>query len=410
MENKILYIKRISGKWFQEKRNVLIFLFLLSFAVRFIFILMLKNQLYFDDEYEYLKIVNNFLSGNGLIVAENLKSYRPPLFPFFLSFFCYLKFNLFGIRIIQAVISSFTTVFIYLTGRKVFSEKIGWVSGIISCFYPFFIFYTGFLLTETLFIFLVVVTLYQFVKIIEEKNVLTSMKAGFSLGLAGLCRPTMQLFLPVSFFQILSIKEEMKMKLKKIFILIIVFALTLSPWIIRNYKIFHRFIPGTTMGGWVFWEGNNPYSVGGPCHYFPENILSVEEIKRDKTLYHMAFQVIKENPKRFVWLLKNKFFRFWNVIPNAKEYTKSFYRILSVASFGIMLPFFVLGFVLSLRNKKAQFFHSLIILFTLSHMIFLASIRYRVAIEPFYIILAVYGFFWMVKQIKNLWFQINTNK
>ncbi|HOL22878.1 MAG TPA: hypothetical protein PLQ41_08530, partial [bacterium] len=99
---------------------------------------------------------------------------------------------------------------------------------------------------------------------------------------------------------------------------------------------------------------------------------------------------------------QNKFKRFWNVIPNASEFTKPIYRIVSVFSFGIMLPFFILGFFITLKNKKMWFIHSLIILFTVFHIIFLSSIRYRVPIEPFYIIIAVYGFFWLKDRVSGI--------
>ena len=378
------------------KRKILI-LFFLALFIRIAFVMKLKNQFYFDDEYEYFKMVQNFLSGKGLIVSENLKAFRPPLYPLILSFLYFLKFNLLGIRIFHAIISSLTVIFIYLLGKEVFDEKTGFFSSLISTFYPFFILYTGFLLTETLFVFLIVLTFFYLVKIIE-KNGNLSLKAGILLGLAGLTRPNIQLFFPVLTIHILFLQN----KWKKILLLSIGFCLILLPWVIRNYKIFNKFIPGTTMGGWVFWEGNNPHSFGGPCSYFPEEIFEIEESQRDKILYKMTFKVIKENPKRFLFLIKNKFKRFWNIVPNAPEFEKKIlYRTISVFSFGIMIPFFIIGFFISFKNKKAQFFHSLIILLTIFHMIFLASIRYRLPIEPFYLILSVHGFCKFIKLMET---------
>jgi 4-amino-4-deoxy-L-arabinose transferase-like glycosyltransferase len=378
------------------KRKILI-LFFSAFFVRIAFILTLKNQFYFDDEYEYFKMVENFLSGKGLIVSENLKAFRPPLYPLILSLLYFLKFNLLGIRIFQTIISSLTVIFIYLLGKEIFDEKTGFFSSLISIFYPFFIFYTGFLLTETLFVFLIVLTFFYLVKIVE-KNGNLSLKAGIIMGLAGLTRPNIQLFFLISIFHILFLKD----KWKKILLFSAGFCVVLMPWIIRNYKIFHKLIPGTTMGGWVFWEGNNLYSEGGPCSYFPRGILEIEETQRDKILYNMTFKVIKENPKRFLFLMKNKFKRFWNIVPNAPEFErKILYRFISVFSFGILMPFFIIGFFISFKNKKAHFFHSLIIFFTISHMVFLASIRYRLPIEPFYIILSVSGLFNFIFFVKQ---------
>ena len=387
----------------QENRKIVLILFIASFIIRLIFILTLKKEFYFDDESEYYRMIQNFFSGKGLIAGEHIKGFRPPLYPLIASIFYYFKLGITGIRIFQVFLSSLTVPLIYLIGEKGFSKKVGIVSGIISIFYPFFIFYNGFLLTETLFLFLVVLTFYIFVNL--EKNIKYYIFAGITLGLAGLCRPTMQSFLPFILFLILMTKEAVKPKLQKSFILLLFFSLTISPWVIRNYTLFKKVIPGTTMGGYVFWEGNNPNSDGGPCQFFPENIMLVEETERDQILYKMTFDVIKENPKRFVWLLANKFKRFWNIVPNALDYTKPLYKGISIMSFGVMMPFFLLGFFLTLKKRGAQFMHLLIVFFTIFHIIFLASIRYRLPIEPFYIILAVYGFFkvkeWVIPTIKR---------
>jgi len=382
-----------------QRKNILI-LFCVALLIRIVFVLTLKNRLYFDDEFEYYRIAQNFLSGNGFMAGEGMKGFRPPLYPLFLSIFYLLRFNLFGIRIVQCIISAITVIFVYLTGKKLFSERIGLWSGIIASVYPFFIFYNGFLLTETLFIFLTVITIYSLLILSERTS--SSVKAGISLGMSGLCRPTMQLYLPVSLIHIVCRKEQWKLKIKKMSLILLFFVLTLSPWIIRNYRVFGRFIPGTTMGGRVFWEGNNPYSDGGPCRYFPEEIDKIPEVERDSVYYRKTVETIREDPYRFLWLLQNKFKRFWNVVPNASEFTKPLYRMISVMGFGIMLPFFVLGFILTLRYKQALYIHSLIVLFTIFHIIFLASIRYRVPLEPFYIILAVYGFFWLSNRILGI--------
>ena len=40
------------------------------------------------------------------------------------------------------------------------------------------------------------------------------------------------------------------------------FLLVVSPWIIRNYAVFHRFIPTSSSGGFNFWRGHNRDASG----------------------------------------------------------------------------------------------------------------------------------------------------
>ncbi|MCL4386251.1 MAG: hypothetical protein M1326_08065, partial [Cyanobacteria bacterium] len=274
-------------------------------------------------------------------------------------------------------------------------------------------FLTGFLLTDDLAILLTVLSIWCLIYLVPSDNenlsnkkiILFSMLSGICLGLAGLERPTMEVFVPFALLLILSFREPWIKKIKKIVIISVFFTLILSPWIIRNYNIFHQFIPGTTMGSRVFWEGNNPYSVGGPSSYFPQQKSGNKtEIQLQHIYLIDTIHVIKDNPKRFLWLLWNKFKRFWAVVPNTKLYSGMKYKIVSVFSFGILLPFFIIGFFLTMKNKKVQFFQTIIIFFTLFHMVLLASIIYRAPIEPFFIILAVVGFLWLKNKISCIIF------
>ncbi|MFA5644880.1 MAG: glycosyltransferase family 39 protein [Candidatus Ratteibacteria bacterium] len=382
-------------------RKDLLLIFLLSFIVRAGFALFLQNHLYFDDEYHYLQMADNFLAGKGLIVAEHLKAYRPPLYPIFLLFMKRMGLHLIHIRLVQAFIGAFIPVLIAIAGKKFFSKKTGLIAGLICGIYPFFIYYTGFLLTEVCFILLTVIAVLSAINAFEKKAWPHAFIAGIWLGLAGLCRPTMEAFFPfIALYLFFSVKPWQD-RIRKIGLLFAGFFLLLSPWVVRNWIHFHKLIPGTTMGGGVFWEGNNPYSEGGPCSYFPEGIYEVPEEQRDAILYKMTFSHLQENPKRALWLLQNKWKRFWNITPNAKEFDKGIYRIVSTLSFGILLPFFLLGFLLTFSNRQLRLIHILIIFFTLFHIIMLASIRYRIPIEPFIILLAVEGFQRLLTMIRT---------
>lgn len=381
------------------ERKRLAFLLAVSFLVRVGFVLTLQDRLHFDDEFEYRKMAENFLAGGGLMPGETMKAFRPPLYPLLLAAVLRMfGFSLTGIRILQALFSTVTVVLIWLLGERLFSKRVAWISGWVSAVYPFFVFYSGFLLTETLFVFLVVLSVFLVMEIPKGGRA-TSLAAGAAIGLSGLCRPTMQIYvIPVTALVLLSAKR-FGVGFRKAVFLALGFLLLLAPWVIRNYRVLHRFVPGTTMSGRVFWEGNNPRSSGGPCRYFLPEIESLEEGERDRAYYRATFDGIRRNPRRFLGLLGAKFVRFWNIVPNAAEYARPLYRLISISSFGLLLPFFVLGFLLTLRDRSLWPIHALILMFTAVHVVLLASIRYRVPLEPFVILLAVVGFLYLADAV-----------
>ncbi|HOQ82015.1 MAG TPA: hypothetical protein PLL89_03020, partial [bacterium] len=88
--------------------HILFLIFLVGLLARIVFILSLGPHFYFDDEQEYWKMVNNFLSGKGLMVSETLKAYRPPVYPLFIAILVKIGSGIVGIRIVQALISAVT--------------------------------------------------------------------------------------------------------------------------------------------------------------------------------------------------------------------------------------------------------------------------------------------------------------
>ena len=388
------------------ERTQALLLFLVSLAVRAVFVLTLPagtlpGGFTFPDEQEYFRVIGNFLGGQGLIVHGTMKAFRPPLFPLLASSAWWTGAGMAGVRGAQVVLSALTVLLIRRLGKRLFSPAAGTAAGAIAAIYPFFIYYTAFLLTETLFIFLVVLTVLLFVETAGEPSARRAWAAGACLGLAGLCRPAMELYLPCALVLLVTLRQPLRLRLRKAFAAAAAFTIVLAPWVLRNAVVLRSFVPGTTMGGWVLWEGNNPASDGGPCSSFPPGVHQMGEIERDRFLTRSAVAAIRADPGRFRWLLRNKFIRYWNVVPNFAGFRSLKYRLVSVLSYGLLLPFFALGFLVTLRDPHARFLHALILLFTAFHMVWLASIRYRTPPEPFTILLAVRGITWLGDEVRR---------
>jgi len=169
-----------------------------------------------------------------------------PGLPFTLAFLMSL-FGKFGgitaLRIIQAVLQVFSLLLIFFTGRKLFNSKVGIVAVILDVFCIWEIWIPNLVLTETFFKFFVLCLVFFSLYALEENKIKYYAIGGFFLGLSALFRPTIVTY-PILILIIWLIKKtKFKDALKYTLVVVGVFCVVMSPWWIRNYTIFHRFIP-----------------------------------------------------------------------------------------------------------------------------------------------------------------------
>jgi hypothetical protein len=187
----------------------------------------------------------------------------------------------------------------------------------------------------------------------------------------------------------------------------------LSPWMIRNYLVFDRFIPTSTNGGFNFWRGNNAVTSGSPWSETGAPVWSTDEIyaqlephmkqgedfEKVNSEIHIreAMHWIEENPKEFVILSFKKAFIFWTVDIKSKMAG----TILYIAIYGITLFLLILGIFLIRRNKvsagnaDARTGFRIMVLWctvmTLTAMVFFPLPRFQVLLIGIYFPVIGYG-------------------
>jgi 4-amino-4-deoxy-L-arabinose transferase-like glycosyltransferase len=407
-------------------------LFLAALAVRGAFVAFAAprgSDLVFPDAAVYDSIARNWLAGKGFREDSGRQASRAPGYPVFLAACHSLGLQRpKGIYVIQAVADSAMCVLLALLGRRLFGDSVGLLAGCIAAIYPFFIYFTGLLLAETLFtlgLVALMLLLFECRDALEKSTsrmLLLSAAAGVLMGLLVLLRSSLLLF-PVFLLAIWLALSRNRFKAMAAWgTMIAAMALVMLPWIVRNYEIFGRFIPTTLQVGESLYEANSPYADGGPAMDRIDWVKErgggpMGEYENNQFFRTAALKYIREHPGRFCALAVEKFMRFWNPLPNYGPYRRPLGIAVNVCAF---VPIILLAFagILStlaarttarlvheyelsergqfIRRRKRDTATLLLLLspvayFTLLHTVFVGSVRYRTPIMPFVILLAAAG-------------------
>jgi 4-amino-4-deoxy-L-arabinose transferase-like glycosyltransferase len=127
----------------------------LGLIIRLVVLYMSKDTgLMIVDEQHYHTLALNLLHGYGFAWEPGaLTSIRPPLYPFFLN----LVWTVSGtesvgvVRMAQSLLNLLNVILVYRLGLLLFDHRIALVAAAGFCFYPSFVGFNVFLLTEILF-------------------------------------------------------------------------------------------------------------------------------------------------------------------------------------------------------------------------------------------------------------------
>ena len=258
--------------------------FLLALAPRLAYVLQIDSEP-FSDMADYDNLARSLLRGEGFARQGQPTAYRPPLYPAFLA----VVYRLAGdcparARVVQAFLGAANCILVFFLARHLMSLSRlrrngtkslppasigGLVAALIVAFYDEWIFYTGQLLSETLYVFLLVAWLLALIAWMsrEESPRFCSYAAHFAIGLLA---AVLTLTRPVALFSILPAVGYALWRARKnggktypavkvaAFFLAGWLALAL-PWMIRNAVHFGPFAGLSTNTGVNFYIGHNPH-------------------------------------------------------------------------------------------------------------------------------------------------------
>lgn len=217
-----------------------IFVLILSFIFSFFLAFSISHPAYeMSDATMYDTLGLNLAKGYGY-VDENLELTmgREPAYPFFLA----LVYSIAGhnyslIRFAQIILFLLTVIFTYKIAKIVFDKEAAGCAMIMTAFFPPLVNYPAYILSETLFTFLLALFVFFCMKLYTNNKSVYYFLSGVTLGILMLCKSVMLFFIPVLFlWGILFSKSRMR-----IFLMILVSMGIALPWMYRNYIKFDTF-------------------------------------------------------------------------------------------------------------------------------------------------------------------------
>jgi 4-amino-4-deoxy-L-arabinose transferase-like glycosyltransferase len=297
-------------------------------------------------------------------------------------------------RILLAAVGTVACGLVYWLGKELFDETIGLMAAGIAAILPTFVGFSVVILSETLFaatllaglVFMAKLTKTGFATETRQKGIRLSLTVGLMMAAACYVRPSWLLAGPFFGLIYLADADNKKQAALRSGLILTALFLALLPWAYRNYQITDHWIFTTLWAGPSLYDGLNPSATGeSDMEFIKTDRLYAKgksEYEIDQHYRKKAWQFVVENPGRTAELAWIKLLRFWKPWPNAEQFQNLGY-CLGVAVFFIPMVMFA---IFGLWTHSNQLWVCLltagpILYFTLIHMIFVGSLRYRLPAE-----------------------------
>jgi hypothetical protein len=378
----------------------------LALGLRLILALKLGGRFHQTDEV-------GFNAGAWSLAATGTLGAVPPIpGAFFALCFRLCGHSLLYPRLAQAFVSTGTAwVLGRMTASLGASQQAGRLAFILAAIYPFFIYYSAMMLSETLYLAAVVPGLWCLCASLQERGASWRLPAagGLALAAAALCRPeAMPIAIPIWLAGLVAWLLG-RWSGKALGIAVLAWALPLTAWCARNRAEVGAFAldlhGGMTMlhGTLLFDENEVDTGVAMAALAqmpFYQKSLSLPLPERDRLYLRQSLSFMRDNPGRIAGQWCRKLVNFWRFYPRTdKAYNENAYshpgagmsRAALVAISLVCEPALIIGGfwgLWPLRRRWGELHPlGLFMLGTMAiHMVSVSQMRYRLPVMPILIL------------------------
>lgn len=402
-------------------------LFWVAFAVRVLTITFGHTyhiriaQDHFQFGWEMGRVARALATGHGyadpFVGHTGPTAWVPPLYPLLLAAvfkLCgvYTALSAWVILTINSIFSAATAPLIYRIAARCYNRRVAVWSAWLWVLYPAFLQYAVHWVWEmalTAFLFSCVLLLALKMRGIQAEHPEAARQTtaqwlifGLLWGLIALSNSTLLIFLPVCGLWILRGAPSLARGVRDAVLAALLFAAILAPWTIRNYQVFHTFVPLRDNLGAELEAGSGPGSNGFPTVATLPLVARAPRTMRYKSLGEVHYvhlqgakakRYIAAHPAHYAAISLKRFYFFWMSVPHPvnRSALNEFFRELNYCFFSVTG---VLGLLLSLKRRApaAGLFAWAFVLLPLPYYFITVNARFRHPIEPLIAIFTVYLF------------------
>jgi 4-amino-4-deoxy-L-arabinose transferase-like glycosyltransferase len=396
-----------ASPWAQFRRK-LFWICLIAFLLRLAIVLPRARHFHFDND-ESTNISTSLALGEGFANPFGMKtgptSWLPPLYEWinagvFLLLGIKTKVSAAVMLGLNSLFDSIAIIPIFLAAYRTFGEKVARWSAWTWALFPYAIYWAIHTNWDTcLSTMIMTFAFWLTLEVGSGAGWKTWLGFGAIWGLSALSNTATLAFLPFAAGWILwRRRDQFAGTLTKGIAAAAICIAVMTPWLVRDYISFHKFIPVRGNFGLELWIGNSP-EANGTWQWWLHPSQNVLEMRKYEQMGEVAYvaekereakQLIREDPARFMKVSLKRFIYYWAGVPRAEKSEIVFQlRQAGFLGFSVLA---IWGAIRAWRQRACGYalYALLLLSFPMIYYFVFPHARYRHPIDPELTILAVY--------------------
>lgn len=389
-------------------RRTLLWICLIAFVLRLAIVLPRARHFRYEND-ESTNISASLASGEGFANPFGIKtgptSWLPPLYQWinagvFLVFGIKTKASAAIMLALNSLFDSIAIVPIFLAAYRTFGQRVALWSAWTWALFPYAIYWAIHTNWDTCLSTMVMTFAFWLtIELGDGASWKLWIWFGAIWGVSALSNTATLAFLPFAAGWILwRRRDELAATLTKGIAAAAVCIAMVTPWLVRDYTTFHKFIPIRGNFGLELWIGNSPEANGTWQWWLhpSQNVLEMQKyMNMGETAYvaekgREAKQLIRENPLRFAKVSLFRFVYYWAGVPRAEK-SEFVFQLRQAGFLGFSL-LAIWGAIRAWRRRACGYalYTLLLLSFPTIYYFVFPHARYRHPIDPELVILSVY--------------------